>query len=105
MVIGDFNECLWNFKHMSVTPRPEPQMVAFCDVLETCHLVDLGFSGIPFTYDNKRSGAANVKLRLDHVVASSAWHNILLSRQFLMWSPPCYDHVALMLKARLTRAR
>ena len=53
LVVGDFNEALWNFEHMSATPRPEAQMVAFRDALEICGLVDLGFIGVPFTYDNK----------------------------------------------------
>lgn len=48
-------------------------MVAFRDALEVCQLVDLGFSGVPFTYDNKRHGAANVKIRLDRAVATAAW--------------------------------
>lgn len=52
LVIGDFNEALWDFEHLSATPRPEQQMVAFRDTLEVCGLVDLGFMGIPFTYDN-----------------------------------------------------
>ena len=71
LVIGDFNEALWDFEHMSATPRPEPQMIAFRDTLEICGLVDLGFSGIPFAYDNLRAGAANVKVRLDRATATN----------------------------------
>ena len=50
---------------MSATPRPDAQMLAFRDTLEVCNLLDLGFSGVPFTYDNKRHGAVNVQVRLD----------------------------------------
>lgn len=63
LVAGDFNEAMWAFEHMSVTPRPPGQMLALRDTLETCGLIDLGFSGIPFTYDNKRSRRANVQAR------------------------------------------
>jgi hypothetical protein len=55
-VLGDFNEAMWSFEHFSVTPRCESQMLAFRDTLEMCGLVDLGFSGLPFTFDNKRKG-------------------------------------------------
>lgn len=55
-VLGDFNEAMWSFEHFSVTQRSESQMIAFREVLEMCELVDLGFSGLPFTYDNKRAG-------------------------------------------------
>ena len=60
LVIGDFNEAIWSFEHMSLTPRPEAQMAAFRDVLMNCELIDLGFNGAPYTYDNMRSGSANV---------------------------------------------
>jgi hypothetical protein len=46
LVFGGFNECMWSFEHFSSTPRAEPQMAAFRDVLELCGLVDLGFSGV-----------------------------------------------------------
>jgi hypothetical protein len=70
MVVGDFNECMWCFEHFSSTHRDEPQMTTFRDTLKVCDLVDLGFCGVPHTYDNKLSGRANVKVRLDHVSAS-----------------------------------
>ncbi len=44
-------------------------MQSFRDTLQTCDLHDLGFKGVPFTYDNKRVGWNNVKVRLDHAVA------------------------------------
>ena len=72
LVVGDFNEAMWDFEHQSETPRPAGQMINFQDALEACGLTDLGFSGHPFTYDNRRSGRANVQVRLDRAVASNA---------------------------------
>lgn len=54
------------------TPRPPGQMLILRDALETYGLTDLGFAGHPFTYDNRRSGRANVQVRLDRVDASNA---------------------------------
>lgn len=76
LVVGDFNEAMWDFEHLSVTPRAEPQMIVFRDTLEMCGLVDLGFVGVPFTYDNKHGGSGNVKVRLDRAVATNAWRNL-----------------------------
>ena len=54
-VIGDFNEAMWSFEHLATTQRNENQMIAIRDSLECCDLVDLGFQGPPFTYDNKQT--------------------------------------------------
>jgi hypothetical protein len=75
-VLGDFNEAMWSFEHFSASKQPESQMLAFRDVLETCELVNLGFTGLPYTFDNKRQGSKNVKVRLDRVVADNQWRNL-----------------------------
>jgi hypothetical protein len=36
-------------------------------------LHDIGFIGAPWTYDNKRKGDRNVKVRLDRAVTTPAW--------------------------------
>ncbi|XP_073355415.1 uncharacterized protein [Aegilops tauschii subsp. strangulata] len=54
-IVGDFNEAVWQFEHFSLTPRAERQMESFREALDDCALTDLGFSGVPFTYDNKRA--------------------------------------------------
>ena len=56
LVVGDFNECMWDFKHFTLTVRAPLQMQSFRDALEVCDLADLGFSGVPYTYDNKEAG-------------------------------------------------
>jgi hypothetical protein len=61
VVLGDFNEALWQYEHFSARQRPEPQMAAFRDCLQICELKDIGFSVLPYTYDNKRDGNHNVR--------------------------------------------
>jgi hypothetical protein len=70
--MGDFNEALWQEEHLSKTPRAVNQMDSFREVLSDCNLVDLRFAGVPYTYDNKRQGRANAKVRLDRAVANCA---------------------------------
>lgn len=62
LVVGDFIEAMWSFEHLLNTPRPAQQMLDFRETLEVCELADLGFVGVPYTYDNKRGGLANVKV-------------------------------------------
>lgn len=56
IVLGDFNEALWQFEHFSKRKRNESQMQAFRDTLLQCELYDMGFKGVPYTSDNKREG-------------------------------------------------
>jgi hypothetical protein len=72
LLIGDFNEALWSFEQFSTRKRPERQMAEFKEVLAHCDVFDLGFSGVPWTFDNKQHGERNVKVRLDRAVASSS---------------------------------
>jgi hypothetical protein len=64
MIIGDFNEALWSFEHLSSRRRPEKQMVDFREVLTHCDVFDLGFSGVPWTYDNMQSGDRKCKSKI-----------------------------------------
>lgn len=73
VMVGDFNETMWSFKHFSNRRCPPKQMLDFREVLSYCDLHDLSFTGVPWTYDNKQDGDRNVKVRLDRVVASPSW--------------------------------
>ena len=76
VMIGDFNEAMWSFEYFSQTRRREKQMKDFRDVLSPCDLHDLGFSGVPWTYNNKQEGERNVRVRLDRAVASPSWSDL-----------------------------
>uniref|UniRef100_A0A453Q5L8 Endonuclease/exonuclease/phosphatase domain-containing protein n=1 Tax=Aegilops tauschii subsp. strangulata TaxID=200361 RepID=A0A453Q5L8_AEGTS len=69
LVCGDFNEAMWQHEHLSLTQRSENQMQQFRDCLLACELMDLGFSGIPYTYDNGQVGNRNFRVRLDRACA------------------------------------
>jgi hypothetical protein len=73
LMLGDFNECMWQFEHLSNSRRSERQMQNFRDVLSECDLHDLGYTGSEWTYDNKQGGERNVRVRLDRAVARPDW--------------------------------
>jgi endonuclease/exonuclease/phosphatase family metal-dependent hydrolase len=70
VMIGDFNEAMWQHEHLSESKRNESLMENFRNVLSHCNLHDLGFTGLPWTYNNKQKGKKNVRVRLDRAVAS-----------------------------------
>jgi endonuclease/exonuclease/phosphatase family metal-dependent hydrolase len=97
VLLGDFNEALWQYEHFSIRPRPEAQMAAFRDCVQLCNLHDLGFTGLPYTYDNKRAGSANVKVRLDRVLAGDRWRDIYANSSVVHLVSPCSDHCPILL--------
>lgn len=50
LLMGDFNEILYNLEKEGGRPRPQRQMQAFHDVLIECNLNDMGFVGDRFTW-------------------------------------------------------
>jgi hypothetical protein len=55
-------------EHFGVNQRERWQIAQFQDVVEDCGLNDLGFNGLPFTWDNYQEGDYNVKVRLDRAL-------------------------------------
>ena len=73
LCIGDFNAILQSSEKLSKRPAQVNQINAFRTVLEVCQLEDLGYRGYQYTWNNKRLGEANTKLRLDKAIATKAW--------------------------------
>ena len=78
--MGDFNETLYATEHFSTSARPEWQMRAFREVVDECSFQDLGWSGVPYTWDNRQGGNTNVKARLDRAFANEDFRQL-------------YDHI------------
>jgi hypothetical protein len=72
-MLGDFNEVMWQHEHLSKHRRPKQHMVDFREILSHCDLHDLGYRGLPWTFDNRQKGDRNVKVCLDRAVATQEW--------------------------------
>ena len=105
VMMGDFNETMWQFEHFSETKRGERQMEAFRDALDFCEFHDVGFSGLPWTYDNKQFGRRNVRVRLDRVVATEAWSKLFEHASVEHLVSPCSDHCPVLLRLGPTEQR
>jgi hypothetical protein len=51
-------------------------MALFQEVLEDCHLSDLGYTGSKFMWSNCRQDAGFTKERLDWAIANTGWCNL-----------------------------
>jgi hypothetical protein len=98
MMMGDFNEAMWQTENFSERKRNEKQMLDFREVLSHCNLHDLGYNGPPWTFDNKQSGKRNVKVRLDRVVACPAWSNLYPYYHVSHLTSSRSDHCPILLK-------
>lgn len=98
LVMGDFDEALWQFEHLSVRKRGEGQMLAFRELIQNCDLHDLGFTGFPFNYDNRREGRNNVRVRLDRALADDNWRDIFSEVHIVHLTSPCSDHCPIQLQ-------
>jgi hypothetical protein len=72
-------------------------MFDFREVLSFCDLHDLGFQGLPWTYDNKQKGDRNVRVRLDRAVTSPSWSQWFLSAQVNHLITVSTDHCLILL--------
>jgi hypothetical protein len=99
LMMGDFNEAMWQEEHFSRTKRSERLMLDFREVLSHCDLYDIGFTGTPWTYDNKQQGDRNVKVRLDRAVASPSWSALFPRMRLRHLSSSRSDHCPLLLAA------
>jgi hypothetical protein len=99
VMIGDFNEALWQSEHFSSTKRTEPHMRYFREILSHCDLHDLSYVGQPWTFSNKQAAGKNVKVRLDHAVASPSWMSWFPTASLWHISSSRSDHCPIFLDA------
>ncbi|KAK3030664.1 hypothetical protein RJ639_035868 [Escallonia herrerae] len=71
--IGDFNEILAISDKRGGRPYASPSHGGFPSVMLEKGLVDLGFSGNPFTWTNKQPLQANIRERLDRGLGNPQW--------------------------------
>lgn len=70
---GDFNEILSIEEKQGRLLRPPRPMLDFREALLFCGIVDLGYRGNTFTWDNGRLGKDLLQERLDRVCANIEW--------------------------------
>ena len=96
LMMGDFNETMWQHEHFSETKRSERRMADFRNVLSFCNLHDMDFSGPTYTFDNKQKGKKMLEqdwsepLPLTRGLRSSRIPSSLTSAPPAPTTCPCY---------------
>jgi hypothetical protein len=93
LCIGDFNEILALNENSGGNARSLRQILEFQKALNACSLVDLGFQGANYTWNNNRDDEVNIQGRLDRALAMGTWldcfptYNVLIfqSRYQIIW--------------------
>jgi hypothetical protein len=98
LCIGDFNEVLHAEEQIGGVRRTERQLEGFRDAVSVCGFTDLGYIGLPYTWDNRQHGDRNVKVRLDRGLANDSFLNLF--RQVKVWhvQNTLSDHCGLMVE-------
>ena len=96
--IGDFNAYLYSSKKLSNHLPQAKQMEEFGAALESCQLIDLGFWGDKFIWNNKRPSVANTRERLDRAVANKEWLDAFFASSVSHEFSHALDHMPLLLQ-------
>ena len=101
--IEDFNAILYAAEKQSAYPPLYKQMEEFGIALDSCGLLDLGFHGYPFTWNNKRPGGANTRQRLDRAVANTKWRSKFSASTITHLMSHTSDHLPSLMHSRLDK--
>lgn len=73
-------------------------MEGFREAVDVCGFVDLGFIGLPYTWDNRQQGNANIKVRRDRGFATGSFLDRYRSVRVWHIQTAESDHCALVLE-------
>ncbi|MBA0753826.1 hypothetical protein Gogos_020747 [Gossypium gossypioides] len=77
------------------------RMEAFRGVLEECQLMDVGYSGVWFTWEMGNLPKTNVRERLDRRVANVEWMSMFPSTMIQHIPHSFLDHYLLLIRTEL----
>ena len=72
-------------------------MEGFGDAVDYCRMVDLGYTGLPFTWDNRQQGTPNIKVRLDRGLGDDGFMDSFDSSKVQHIQTTESDHCALLI--------
>lgn len=98
--MGDFNEVLSADEQFGVNEREQWQVAAFQDVVNDCRLADLGYHGLPYTWDNRQEGCRNVKVRLDRALGDDKFLAAMGESEVFHLPLVESDHCGLLVEVR-----
>lgn len=100
LLIGDFNDIVECYEKRGLHPQPSWLMEGFRQVIEDCHLCDLGMEGYKFTWSRSRGKPNCVEERLDRVLCSHSWSQQFGETKISNLGFFSFDHSALLLEPK-----
>lgn len=73
VIMGDFNAIVSNNEKRGGNEKGDWELRDFQQFIRSNQLIDVGYVGYPFTWNNKRAGGDNIRIQLDRALASSKW--------------------------------
>jgi hypothetical protein len=97
LCMGDFNEILLQVDKKGGRPFSTSSSNGFNSLVNQQGLIDLGFSGNPYTWTNKRQNFANIKERLDRAFSNSEWRSTFPKASVYHFPATTSDHNPIIL--------
>ncbi|XP_019157949.1 PREDICTED: uncharacterized protein LOC109154672 [Ipomoea nil] len=102
VMIGDFNDLLFQHEKRGVNPHPNSLLRGFGETIDQCGLTQLPMEGYRFTWEKGKGTPACIEERLDKVLASNGWREIVHGARVINNLMRKSDHSALFLSVHGT---
>ncbi|KAK9288102.1 hypothetical protein L1049_016549 [Liquidambar formosana] len=97
LCMGDFNLITSQADKRGGRPFASSSAGGLKEIIDPNALVDIGFSGNPFTWSNKRGGHANIRERLDRGIANLSWRALFPHASLSYLPAISSDHCPILL--------
>lgn len=98
IIMGDFNDISYPREKFGRCPPSRKKIETFNNFLNSCNLIDLGFSGPLFTWTNNREHGRVIRTRIDRCHANPNWINLFPDSKVFHLPRIHSDHCPLLLK-------
>lgn len=75
IIAGDFNDVLMGEDKFGGSPININRALRFQECLDSCGMIDIGFSGAQFTWSNQRPVTHLIQERIDRVFVNAEWYD------------------------------
>ncbi|XP_019159684.1 PREDICTED: uncharacterized protein LOC109156288 [Ipomoea nil] len=105
VVIGHFNDLLFQREKQGGNPHPDRLLRGFGDTIQDCGLTQLPMIGYPYTWETGKGTVDWIEEHLDKVLATQGWRDRVVEASVLNMLTRKSDHSALFLGILNPRAR
>ncbi|KAL0295432.1 UNVERIFIED_CONTAM: putative mitochondrial protein [Sesamum calycinum] len=97
LVLGDFNAVIDDSEVCGRAADTSASMTDFCNCIRDTGLMQLPFTGCPYTWHNCSEGTRSLWKRLDRMLVNLAWLDVWPSSSYISALPSTSDHSPLIL--------